>query len=329
MTVQDNQVAIEAQARAWLVKLMEDTPTAQLKAEFSQWITQSEKHRQAFVRSDKLWRQLGLLDNLAELTDMLPAQPKRAVPGIGMSSWLGIAAAALLMVAGWNWQHHNLPADTIALQHFTTPAHTNTEVLLADGSRLVAAGQAKFSYKFENNQRRLAMQSGTLYFDIAHDTAHPFVISSAGSRITVVGTAFEISLGDRQLRLSVHEGRVQLAALNTDQPEQGLMLSAGQQQLADTDGNLMGDVREFDSGQSLTWLQGRLSYDGTPLSEVMQELNRYRTTPIEIDDSQLAALQITTSCRIDQIDQMLEGLLLAHDLTLVAESGRTVIQQTE
>ncbi|MBN7819851.1 FecR family protein [Bowmanella yangjiangensis] len=330
MTAHDNQVAIEAEARAWLIKLFNDSPDEQLKAEFSHWLNRSDKHRQAFIRSEKLWRQLGLLDNLAELSDMLPPQPiQRSKPSINVSAWLGMAAAAILLVTGINWQHKTLPVSQQVVQQFQTPEHTNTAITLSDGSRLVSAGQARFSFERKDNERYLAMQSGTLYFDIAHDVAHPFVISSAGSRIQVVGTEFEISLQDDQMRLSVHEGLVQLSALDTSRAEQVVMLAAGQQQLANSEGRLLGEVRQFDSKSTLAWLQGRLSYDGTPLAQVMAEINRYRTTPIEIEDPELAVLQITTSCRLDQIEQMLSGLLLAHDLRLVQQSGRTLIQQSE
>ncbi|WP_102795069.1 FecR family protein [Bowmanella denitrificans] len=325
----EQQKRLDTEAREWLIRLQEAAPDAPLKAQFSRWLNQSDAHKQAFSRIDRLWRQLGLLDNLEALTANQPAAKPLKQPGVALATWLGMAAALLIVVLGWQRLPFSAPVTVAQVQHFATPAKMNTTLTLEDGSQVISAGSARFSYLQDTQQRLLQMHQGTLYFDVAHNAELPFVITSGGSRVQVLGTAFEISLTHNQLRLSVQRGRVEMTALDKGKVVQKAQLTAGQQLVADAAGHFLGNVQTFDSRQALSWLQGRLEYDGTPLADVVQELNRYLSQPVEIDADNLNTLLITASGRIDQAEQILQGLLLANDLQLEKRQARLLIKPLE
>src|SRR3546814_5883417 len=63
--------------------------------------------------------------------------------------------------------------------------------------------------------RRVWLDNGEVFFEIAHDAAHPFVIFAGPKRITVLGTKFSVRRDGDKVSVSVLEGRVRIDDVQT------------------------------------------------------------------------------------------------------------------
>ena len=72
------------------------------------------------------------------------------------------------------------------------------------------------------------------------------------------------------------------------------------------------------------WQEGRLVFRNTPLIEVISDANRFHSGTITLANQHLADLRITTSFRIEQIQemtQMLESILPVN----VTQTGENIV----
>ncbi len=68
------------------------------------------------------------------------------------------------------------------------------EVLLDDGSQVLLNRDSKLRFRkqFDGGERRVTL-SGEAWFDVARDTARPFVIDAGAALVEVLGTSFNVN----------------------------------------------------------------------------------------------------------------------------------------
>jgi len=329
MTLQPNQPAdsIDAIAQDWIVRLNESHPNDALKAEFEDWVAADPGNRLAFERAQCLWEDVGFADSAAHAMERLALQDSAnsTSPETSTSrrAWLAMGLAACLAAIATvtvTFLHTGVKPETYA-----TKVGETQSIELADGSQLTLGPSTRLTANLNGRERRVSLLQGRVAFDVAHDADRLFTVTSGETRVEVLGTRFTLRQGQRAVGVSVQEGAVAVAPLGQSAASpRGLQLSAGQQVTADMDGTL-GMIQPADHTRELAWLNGRLVYDGTPLIEVVHDLNTYRTEKIRISDPILEDLRITTSFRVDQADQMLDGLARSQPLFIRRSAGRVFL----
>ncbi|MNR18056.1 fec operon regulator FecR [compost metagenome] len=75
---------------------------------------------------------------------------------------------------------------------------------LPDGSELTLNKKTQLSYasNFKNN-RSIRLDSGDVFFNVAHDKSHPFVIEIDEVSVEVVGTSFNVKHVNSQTEVIV------------------------------------------------------------------------------------------------------------------------------
>ena len=140
----------------------------------------------------------------------------------------------------------------------------------------------------------------------------------------MLGTTFSVRQGEQSIDVAVLSGEVTVSAAADGRRGEHRELRGGQRVSADTSGAL-GEIGTVDEQAELGWLEGRLFYDGTPLIEVVHDLNSYRREKIRIVDPELEDLRITTSFRAEQADQVLDGLALTQPLRVEQRNGEVLL----
>ncbi|MCJ8208988.1 DUF4974 domain-containing protein [Mucilaginibacter sp. RS28] len=173
--------------------------------------------------------------------------------------------------------------DTAELnrQHtLTTPRGGEYHVRLSDGTevQLNSESELAFTVGFTGHQRKVKL-TGEAYFEVAHDKEKPFIVSTPGEEVQVLGTKFNISNypEDEGPVTTLMQGSVKVTANKAT-----AMLKPGQQSrinnsaiaVTDVDGEL------FDA-----WKNGEFVFENTPLSQIMHRLARWYD--FDIDYSKL------------------------------------------
>ena len=194
-------------------------------------------------------------------------------------------------------------------EYATAPAQRMV-IRLQDGTQVTIAPKSRVRYTadFGRAHRDLYLD-GEAYFQVAPDSQRPLRVHTSGSVTEDLGTAFVVTAyaDQRTTEVVVTEGRVSLSRAETTWPAVVL----GLRDLARLDASGPATVRRgVDVDRYLAWTKGVLAFDGTPLSEVMPELERWYNVEIRLSDSALAARRLTATFQNEPIDLVLKRIAL-------------------
>lgn len=314
---------IEAIAADWFAKQQSGQWSPADQAEFDLWLGAATAHRIAFIRLDAAWRSASRLQVLGagvpegviperrswgySLLRRKQAASVAASDGSSQPWWRSskslraIAACAVVAVgvtlAVQLWQ----PSTE---EHQTAVGGIDT-VPLADGSRITLSTDSRVRVKLSAHERRIELEKGEAFFDVAKDGSRPFVVVAGDRRVIAVGTQFSVRRNEDDVRVVVTEGRVRFANDQESPAAVPLQLDAGAIARA-TAGSVM--VREQavkEAEQLLSWRSGFLMFRDTALAEAVAEFNRYNQRKIVIADDAIADIRIGGSFRVDNIDAFL------------------------
>jgi transmembrane sensor len=289
-------------AARWFARLRSPECGATERHAFETWLAASDEHRSAY---EKVAR------TASRVTDALKSDPRlRAMLDTELAKssdrplhkstapvarWrrLSIAAAwfaAIGMVAIGALPRVSAPPAAESLISYTNSEPRGKTVLLDDGSTLHLDTGSEVTVALSKAQRRLTLRQGRAYFEVAHDAQRPFTVDAAGTRTTALGTKFEVRLEPQGVTVTLAEGSVSVRPSDAKGRWKEL-LEPGQQLSIDA-GATHNEKRQVDATRVTGWAEGRLYFDGVPLAQVLQDVNRYSSTKVVLGDERLAATPI-------------------------------------
>ena len=193
------------------------------------------------------------------------------------------------------------------------------KLVLADGSRVTLNAESTIHYpsRFEGEERRIEF-SGEAFFEIVSDAEHPFVVSSEGMRVEVMGTSFNLtSYPEEQQRMTLVSGRV---GVTCDQ--QTRALRPGEQLIRDGE---QVQVRSVNIYPYISWKSQRFIFEDELLEEVLRKLERWYDVRVVIRDPSVKKIRYTGNLpKYENIDNVLSLLELAARVNFDLE-GRTLV----
>lgn len=303
----ESERRIKAECREWLALLHSGEASDADRARFSAWLSADSRHQRTYDGLQLLWRDISNLSQLKDLEPIpsLPTERAQLAPP-AMRRWLPLAAAATIaaLAIALFWSQPQLvyrPATTatVLTQEYVTQLGEIRGIPLSDGSTLTLGARSHAIVRFSDGERRVQLERGEAYFDVAKDAARPFYVTAPATAIRVVGTRFDVRLGESHVRVAVDEGVV---AVN-DRPA---ALTRGQRIDVLSDGALT-DISQVDGSEVAAWREGRLIYDGVTLAEVVADLARYRAN-VTLNSAEAGKLRVTAGLRVEQIDQFVDRL---------------------
>jgi transmembrane sensor len=238
-------------------------------------------------------------------------------------------AASILIVIGIGvsafYVIRNYTKESFYVLH--PPVNTVQEVQLADGTKVSLNKNAtlKISSQYGREFRRVKLQ-GEAFFDVQKNTLLPFEVEVGPVIVRVLGTSFNInspSNGHGDVTVSVQEGKVSVKADRTPslirylQPEQAVIYRRERG---------LGEIHEADLNV-LAWKTGILRFRNTPLLKICASLSMYYSIDLQLKDSSLAALAVTTELNNLSSAEALDVLASTLDLKIVKSNGTFYIMQ--
>lgn len=164
-------------------------------------------------------------------------------------------------------------ATPLAFNTISTPKGGIYQVNLPDGTKvwLNAASSIKFPTTFAQLSQRKVELEGEAYFEVAKNKKVPFVVSTSGQQVQVLGTHFNISSysDEGELKTTLLEGSVKVVAANT------IVLKPGQQSNLKRNGSGDLKVSKANIAQVMAWKNGFFHFEKENLHEVMRQLSRW------------------------------------------------------
>jgi transmembrane sensor len=309
----------ESAAAAWIARRERDDWAAADEAELQAWINASTDNRVAWLRVSTAWQQTSRLKSLKTTRSAghVPAPDEMQQPFFAASSepsnpaesarpahersssrngvrTRALAATVMLSVAGaaaW----YLLPRGPA----YRTEVGALQVIPLSEGSRVTLNTNTELRVEVTPTERRVNLEQGEAYFEVARDPARPFIVEAGDQRVIAVGTQFSVRRERDEIRVFVTEGQVRVERND----EHGTaLLGAGHIARADAGNVLVQEKSVAEVEQFLTWRTGQLAFDKTPLADAVAEFNRYNTRRIIIQDPTVAAMRVGGSFRATNVD---------------------------
>lgn len=243
----------------------------------------------------------------------------------GRTLALSLAAAAVLLLA-------------LLLPLLWTPAANQPELLvtaggdeiqelvLEDGTRVSLNTNSRLSYpeEFGPHERRVFL-SGEAWFEVEAQGGRPFYVETDELLVKVVGTAFNVRSWPESAGVSVEvgSGRVEVHAGLAGaehvllQKGEGLVFHRGTQHLEHVPLN----------PNYLAWKTGQLYFEDTPLSEVLQTLERTYRRPITADHPSIFEEKLGGSFSHQSFEYVVEVLCATFQLEQSTVNGVVVLSR--
>lgn len=296
--------ALDDEARAWMRRL-NYRPTDQDARLLKQWCARSPAHREALARARREWREMAPLGDVYDRlyprhrdepvrTRESAIDPRRRLfLGAGLSAAGATAVVATVGPALGLWP---------SWSEFTADHHTGTgeqlRIALADQVELMLNTQTSLDVRSGAGQ-----QGGDWIHLIAGEaaihrgrSARPVeLIAGAGRIVPGVGRVEVRRAGDRHC-VTCTEGDVLVR-----HPRQNLTLRArervwyGQASVE--------RVATVALEPALSWQQGVVAFDATPLAEAVAEINRYRPGRVILMNDKLARRRLSGQFDIGALDE--------------------------
>jgi transmembrane sensor len=356
------------EAKDWLLKMKLEPTTTEIHSEFQEWLAADPVHQSKFDQLKAIWEGVDFLKThpltLAELEETeIPWHGSkigiwfnRLVIRPPLFRAVVVLTTILLIVTGiWLTQ---TGVDTTRSYH--TGTGEQKVVYIADGSLVNLDAETEIITNYSESSRRIELVRGRASFSVAHDAERPFVISAGQIFVRAIGTKFDVHIRNKgKISVSVTEGLVQIESkedyppLNFEHEPPGMEVEPFQDPKQDISAyteqtpSMKGVIREgqkivvdalavayeimsVDINRVSSWKTGRMHYEMAPLSDVIEEINRYLEHKIIIEDDRLSDMLITVNFSIQHRKDFLPALqrLIPIDVRK-STAGRVSIRKRE
>lgn len=177
---------------------------------------------------------------------------------------------------------------------------------LADTSRLWLDTRTRATVRLSHQRREVALDSGRIFVEVAHDPGRPFLVRGALFEARAVGTAFEATAFAGRTGVAVTEGVVRLTAENGGP---AVDLAAGDAAWIALSGEV---ARSTAAVVGIgAWRERRMVLSDRPLDAALAELSRYFDRPLTVANKDLAARRVSLSFSIADLDASAAARILA------------------
>jgi transmembrane sensor len=290
---------VEEAAAVWLLKRESAQWSSADEVALASWLQSSPGHRVSFLRLQAAWQNAGRLKVLGghaprgvkRTADGRPS--RRALYGLAASVLLAVALSGAFFASRW----------LASTQSYSTPIGGLASVPMTDGSRITLNTDSEIHLNESGEQRRVDLERGEAFFDVAPDPKRPFVVYARDKRVVAVGTKFSVRIMPDTVQVSVTEGRVRVekaAVVGAAKPLADLI--AGNVANADRAIVRIEQAPLADIERLLSWRSGYVVLSKAPLSDAVAEFNRYNRRQIVIADPSLAQIQVGGNFKSDNVD---------------------------
>lgn len=295
-----------------------------------EWLENDANNREAYLQMKKLWDSLPKPLGVPEVdvdkawTEFKIARDRRASELTGISKkktriihWNWWAAAGILLICMFGF--YVFDRSQREEIHFITQDGVRQDSL-PDGSMVTLNRNSELAYSrtWSNKNRNVELARGEVFFQVHKDKKHPFVIATGNTKITVLGTSFNVRRIPDATEIIVATGLVKIAYADKEillRPEQMVTIR-------DTD-TMRVEKKPVQDKYYKYYVDSKFNFVNTPLKDVVQLLNRAYDYRVIIDDPALEKIPYTAEFEKNSLAEILKVMAKSLDLKVEVE-GREI-----
>ena len=286
---------------------------------------------EAETEEDIQQRILGRI-NIQRGTEETVETSRRVFPMRKIAAWVGAAAAVLIMfLFARTLYRQNEPAQIAAAdrQLVNVPSNRVRRITLPDGSTVSLNVGTVFRYpkNFTGKTREVELVEGQAFFDIKHETEHPFIVKTKNLNVTVLGTSFDVSSYKKtgNTRVSVVTGKVGITM--PDEADKTTIMLLPNQQLILSNKTAQLLKQTVPGTDVIAWTKNNFVFEQETLGNVFKALEEEYDTKIKVENPKLLDEKITINISNQHLDTIMQILSytshfkyqMANDSTLIVK----------
>jgi transmembrane sensor len=302
-TDRDCADTVRDDAAAWFALTSDRPLDAGEQARFDEWLERSPRHTEEYRALQQIW---GAADQLSKerLQALLREDSPTSLPRKTAVLRYAVAASVVAVAVGAAlWFGLNTANDYSG--QFATAFGERKQVTLPDGSVVDLNSRTRMEVHFVRGQRQVLLSEGEAMFSVQHDASRPFVVEAGKGRVTVTGTRFDVRRDPAQTLIAVESGTVKVNG--SENSGDTVVLTAGLGSRVDGSGRVS-PASAVNTAAIIAWRTGKLVFNDAPLSEVVEEVSRYRQRPLMVASGKTANLRLTSVFKADDTDSLLRAL---------------------
>ena len=206
------------------------------------------------------------------------------------------------------------------------PYGKRSTLTLSDGSKvwLNSGSVLEFPAQFTGNAREIHLASGEMYIEVSPDKQKLFRVRTSDFQVKVHGTKFNVATyGDSPQSIVLVTGSVSLQSQN--QPE--VFLSPNEQAVYADNGTF--HTKQVDVNRFISWKDGYLEFDNTPIAEVLKQIERYYNLSFNYDKNvSLGGLTCTGKIILSEnLDNVMTTLALISSTNYHRQNNQIYIRE--
>jgi transmembrane sensor len=320
-----------------LAKYLADETDTHESDTISEWIIASEDNQKIFDHSKIIWDGTKNLQNqqkvdvdaawtklgIAKKNEIQPSDIQEVKPVVKLN-WLNnvLKVAAVLVVLFGLWfvaaRQFMIPKNDVLT---FTSGNQSIEKILPDGTKILLSKNSEITYPkvFEGDTREINL-TGEGFFDVHHDSAHPFIIHTQGTDVRVLGTTFNVRAYNTQVQVLVKTGRVQFSKNDSK-----VILTKGQKAeiLANDDTIIKSEVGE--EKEAIKEKRNSFVFDKMTLGEVAETLSKQFNVEIVFTKDKIKNCKLTATFENENLDNIISVIAETFNLTSAHEKNGIVL----
>jgi transmembrane sensor len=251
---------------------------------FRAWLIADSRHAAAFEAANGVWESAGALsrDLRNGKVQLDSGFNRRALLGGGLGLAVAVGGSFAFLQAA-------------EAEVYQTDVGEQKHISLDDGTGVFLDTETKLVVDFSTKNRIVDLRYGRANFRVALDAKRAFSVHAAQKLVIGTHSTFDVRRDDDSVSVLLIHGRATVENISTD-------IGAGRV-LSD------GERLTFTSGQSvkldkpnllplLAWHTGRAIFENSSLTSVVDEMNRYSTIKLEVDDPRIAGMKVSGVYRV-------------------------------
>jgi transmembrane sensor len=326
--------AVMEEALSWHLRLSSGHAGEEAWAEHAEWLAADPAHLDAFSEVDETFGRVDAAASAVAARYRLPqagtGAPRRrlmpllAIFGSRPALAAGLVAALMVLFIGGGLLYRQQAAPQML--EFATAIGEVRHVALPDGSVVDLDTDTVLKVAYSDHLRDTQLLHGRAVFDVEHNPDRPFLVRTQGHEVRVLGTRFEVASRDTGMSVAVVRGLVGVSSAATAGAAPLARLTPGEKLDLPPSGAPRHET--VDPETIGTWTEHRLTFDETPLSRVLQEINRYFPgKALRIEDAVLGDIAFTGSLYIDDAEKVARNLASFTGLHYEREGGGFILSR--
>jgi len=259
---------------------------------------------------------------------------------------MGIAASILLAVSILTYallvNHHEKNFSNL----IATKKGSKTTIKLPDGTTVWVNSDSKIWYADNfNSKTREVWLSGEAFFDVKHDSQHPFIIHTDKINITDLGTAFNVKCyaNDPDIETSLIRGKIDISF--NDRPNEHFTLHPNEKLTVSRNQSSNGQLSKINEEEpkikldnlkplsadhvisETAWVYNKIGLNNITLEDIAVELERRFDVEIIFNDNVVRHYHYTGVFEDENLDEILNILQISKPFNYKMNGRKITISQ--